>query len=329
MANSSLIFDFIVDALKISDSPFNIINSELIMAQCQVSVPRTFFTPARVETQNLQIVCNPDLLGKYPGSELVSKGSYRLQWFVDGIRQRGLITTGTYGYELEPRKIQREIMGIINARGPEHPRFFFEQPTLSYHSELLVNFRVGFETDEKMEELYSLGIDLVSGEIDSQLPKELFTRKIHPSPPKKLEKRKISYREGYDSLFHHLQWQLENHNSTWIQSAKTRWEEEVQYLEAFYRESQDEEDAKEAEAGFYRRLAEGYRKFRPAIKIHLINVGLFYLPFIHYTLESYDGNPLPAILYDPLRHKITQSSTKIAEMVKNGGNNHQTGSFSP
>ncbi len=314
------IFDFIVDALKISGSPFNIINSELIMAQCQVSVPRTFFTPARVETQNLQMVCNPDLLSKYPGSELVSKGSYRLQWFIDGIRERGLISTGTFAYEMDPRRTQREIMGVLGERSNVLPRFFFEQPTLSYHPELLVNFRVGFETDEKIEELYSLGIDLVSGEIDSNLQRELSAKKLHPNPPKKnLEKRKIPYREGYESLFNHLKWQLQNHDSTWVKSAQTRWEEEVQYLEAFYRGSREdaEEDQKEAEASFYRRLAEGYRKFQPFVKIHLINVGLLYLPFIHYTLESYDGSPLPAIIYDPLRHKITQGSTKITEMVKN------------
>jgi hypothetical protein len=306
MTQPSPIFDFIVDALKISGSPFNIINSELIMAQCQVSVPRTFFTSARIETQNLQMVCNPELLSKYPGSELVSKGSYRLQWFIDGIRERGLIATGTFTYELDPRRTEREIMGILGEKSGNLPRFFFERPTLSYHPVLLTNFRVSFETDEKIEELYSLGIDLVSGEIDSSFQKELAAKKLQPNPPKKnVEKRKIPYREGYDSLLNHLKWQLQNHDSTWVKSAGSRWEEEVQYLEAFYRSNLDEEEDKDSEASFYRRLAEGYRKFQPFVKIHLINVGLLYLPFVHYTIESFDGSPLPAIIYDPLRHRVT------------------------
>jgi hypothetical protein len=312
----SPIFNFIVDSLKISNSPFNIINSELIMAQCQVAVPRTFFTSARVETLNLQMVCNPELLSKYPGSELVIKDSYRLQWFIDGIRERGLITTGTFAYDLDPRKTQREIMTLLR----EQPQFFFEQPTLSYHPELLINFRVSFETDEKIEELYSLGIDLVNGDIDSNLQAELYSKKISPNPPRKnLEKRKIPYREGYNSLFNHLKWQLQNRDSKWIKSAQTRWEEEVNYLEAFYRgTSTDEETEKDDEASFYRRLAEGYRKFQPFVKIHTINVGLLYLPFVHYTLESYDGTKLPAIIYDPLRRKVTQVSTQIPKMIKNG-----------
>jgi Bacterial protein YqhG of unknown function. len=298
----SSIFDFIVDSLKISNSPFNIINTELIMAQCQVAVPRTFFTPARVETLNLQMVCNPDLLSKYPGSELVAKGSYRLQWFIDGIRERGLITGGTIPYDLDPRKTQREIIALLR----EQPRFFFEQPTLIYHPELLVHFRISFETDEKLEELYNLAIDLSSGEIKDNLWVELRGKKISPTPPKKhLEKRKIPYREGYTSLLNHLRWQLQNHDSSWVKAAQSRWEEEVKYLEAFYRENDftEQEAEKEAEAGFYRRLAESYRKFQPIIRIHIINVGLLYLPLVHYTLETFDGAK-PVLTYDPVCRKI-------------------------
>jgi hypothetical protein len=303
---SAVTFDFIVNSLKISNSPFNIINSELIMAQCQVSAPRTFFTPTRVENLNLQMVCTPDILSKYPGSELVIKGSYRLQWFIDGIRERGLITCGTFAYELDPRKTQREITSLLR----ERPQFYFEQPTLTYHPELLVNFRVGFETDEKIEELYSLGIDLVSGEISSNLLAELHGKKITPTPPKKhLQKRKIPYREGFNSLVNHLKWQLQNRDSSWVHSAQLRWEEEVNYLESFYRGNSTEDEAeKEDEASFYRRLAEGYRKFQPVIKIHTINVGLLYLPVVRYTLESYDGTELPALIYDPVRRKVSQAA---------------------
>lgn len=306
------IFNFIVDSLRISNSPFNIINSELIMAQCQVSVPHTFFTPARVETQNLQMVCFQEHLSKYPGSELVIKGSYRLQWFIDGIRERGLITAGTLTYDLDPRRTQREITGILNEGTRALPQFFFEQPTLSYHPELLVNFRVSFETDEKIEEIYSLGINLVNGEIDSNLQLELKGKKIHPTPPKKnLEKRCIPYREGYESLLNHLKWQLQNHDSGWVKSAQNRWEEEVKYLEAFYRDNETLEEEKESEASFYRRLAEEYRKFRPVIKIHIINVGLLYLPLVRYTLEGFDGGKLPDLIYDPFRRKVTQSLKSI------------------
>ncbi len=292
------IFSFIVDALKISNSPYTIINSELIMAQCQVAIPRSFFSPARVENLSLQMVCSSKLLEKYPGSELVIKGSFRLQWFIEGIRERGLITTGTFAYDLDPRKIQREILALL----PAGSKFFFEQPVLAFHPELLVNFKVGFETDEKIEEIYNLGINLVNGEITSNLLQELMDKKLSPKPPKKhLEKRTIPYREGFNSLLNHLKWQLQNHDNQWIASAKSRWEEEVNYLESFYRGTGDDDE--KDESGFYRRLAEGYRKYQPVIKIQIINVGLLYLPIIRYHLESYD-NQKSVIVYDPVRRKI-------------------------
>lgn len=293
----SQVFNFIVDSLKIAGAPYNIINNELIMAQCQVQVPRTFFTPAHIETLNLQIVCHPDHLAKYPGSELVTKGSYRLQWFVDGIKKRGLIFKGSVPYELDHRKIERQINNLLK----EAPRFFYKQPLLYYQPNLLVNFKIGFETDEKTEELYSLSINLVTGEIASNLLNELSNKRVVTTLPKKhLEKRKIPYSEGFKALSNHLKWLLQNHDDQWIENAKLRWQEEVNYLEEFYRG-----EPKEDLHAFYRQIAEIYRKYRPIIRIEIINAAILYLPIVIYTLESWEANKvLNPIIYDPVKQKI-------------------------
>jgi hypothetical protein len=292
------IFQFITDSLKVAESPYNIINGELIMAQCQVQVPRTFFRPARTELTNLQMVCRPELLSKYPGSELVTQGSYRLQWFIDGIRQRGHIVKGTYPYDLDPRKIQREIKALLT--GPS--QFFFEHPLLSYQPYLLVNFKASLETDEKFEELYSLGINLVSGEINHQLLPALSGKKIIRDKPRKLEKRRISYRDGFEALWNHLRWMLKNHDRKWLESAKYRWEEEIGYLESYYHDREETGD----QASFYRRVAETYRKYQPSIHIEIGNVALLFLPFIIYTVEPFPGQRLPdsTLFYDPVLQKI-------------------------
>jgi len=294
------VFNFIINSLKVAGAPHTVIQNELIMAECQVNVPRTFFTPARVETQSLQIVCDPALLEKYPGSELVTRGSYRLQWFVEGIQKRGLIFRGAYLYELDYRRVERE----INLRlPPERPLFFYKQPFLKYQPHLLVNFKVTLETDEKFEELYSLSINLIDGTISSNLMAELATKKISPQLPKKhLEKKKIPYSEGFQALYNHLTWLLKNHDSQWIEAAKSRWKEEVSYLEEYFKEDESENASKD---GFYRRMAEIYRKFRPVIRIDIINVALLYLPFITYTLEAWGSTKeLPPIHYDPVKQKI-------------------------
>ncbi|TCL64287.1 uncharacterized protein YqhG [Hydrogenispora ethanolica] len=298
MADSQNVFNFVVDTLKISGAPHHVIDNELIMAQCQAEIPRTFFRPARIETINLQMVCEPNLLAKYPGSELVNQGSFRLQWFVDGIRQRGLICRGTCAYDLDPRRTQREITALLE----EKPAFFFEQPFLIYHPHLLVNFKVSFETDERFDELYSLGINLTTGEITSNLLAELRKRKITPNPPKKnLEKRKIPYREGFAALLNHLKWLLEKHDRKWVDAAQLRWEEEVKYLEAYY---QEEQKASAEDPGFYRRVAESYRKFRPVIRVAIIHTAVVNSPIVIYTVEAFHGQPLGPLLYDPLRGRV-------------------------
>lgn len=294
----AVIFQFIIDSLKVAESSYNIINEELIMAQCQVQIPRSFFRPARTELTNLQMVCRPELLGKYPGSELVTKGSYRLQWFIDGIKERGLIVKGTCSYDPDPRKIQREIKALL----AEPPQFFFEQPLVSYQPHLLVNFKVAFETDEKFEELYSLGINLASGEINHHLLPVLADKKITREKPRKTEKRRISYREGFEALLNHLRWMLKNHDRVWLDSAKTRWEEEIGYLESYYHDREETGD----QASFYRRVAETYRKFQPAIHIEIENIALLFLPFVIYTVEPFPGHCTPTLtlFYDPLLRKI-------------------------
>jgi hypothetical protein len=296
---NQFVFGYLVDALKVAGSPHNIINNELIMAQCQVDIPRTFFRPARTETLNLQMVCSPELLDKYPGSELVTKGSFRLQWLVDGIRRRGLITRVTYPYDLDHRKIERDILALFK----EKNRFFFKQPILSYHPHLLVNFKISFETDERFDELSSLNIDLVNGEISTNLIQELINKKLLIQPPKKnLLKRLISYRDAYEALLNHLKWQLQNHDSQWIKNAQARWEEEVTYLESYYRGNLDEELDQQS---FYRRMAECYRKYRPTIRIQILNAAILYLPLVRYLVEPYPGEPeLPDIIYDPVRNKL-------------------------
>lgn len=298
-SESLQIFGYLMDALKVAGSPHNIINNELIMAQCQVDIPRTFFRPARTETLNLQMVCAPELLDKYPGSELVTRGSFRLQWLVDGIRKRGLIARVTFPYDLDHRKIEREITAILK----EKNRFFFKQPFLVYHPHLLVNFKISFETDERFDELASLSIDLVNGEIATNIIQELKSKRLLTQPPKKnLEKRQISYRDAYEALLNHLKWQLQNHDSTWVKAAQARWEEEVTYLESYYQGNLDENRDQQS---FYRRMAEVYRKYRPIIRIQITNAAILYLPLVRYILEPYPGDPeLPALIYDPVRHRL-------------------------
>lgn len=299
------IFAFIIKALEIAKAPYNIIDNELILAQCRVNVPPSFFRPARVETLNLQLVCSPELINKYPGAELVTKGSFRLQWLADGVKSRGEIFRGTYVFDLEPAKVQRQILALLNPP----VRFYFKQPFLFYHPHLLVNFKVTLETDEKIDLIYSLSIDLTTGEIASNLLEKLKGKRFTLQPPRKnLEKKRIPYSEGFNALQNHLKWLLRNHDPHWIDSARNRWEQEVKFLEAYYRDNPNQASDNH---GFYRQVAETYRKFRPVIRLQIINVAVLYLPVVIYTLEPHDRQlNLQPLRFDPVRRKVIWVETK-------------------
>jgi hypothetical protein len=308
--NNPEIFNFITKALEIAKAPCQVINGELILAQCQVTAPPSFFRPARTETLNLQIVCQPKLLAKYPGAELVTRGSFRLQWLADGVKERGRVFRGTYPYDLDAAKIERQITALL-----ETPlNFYFRQPCLYYQPHLLVNFKATFETDEKFDELHCLSINLTTGEISANLLADLRGQKPTLLPPKKnLEQKKIPYREGFQTLHNHLQWLLRNRDPQWIATAKQRWEQEVKYLESYYDEEQSLKQ--NGDLGFYRQLAATYRKFRPVIRIAIVNTAVLYLPVIIYHLAARGGAPPPPPLrFDPVRRKVSQ--TAVTESLK-------------
>lgn len=298
--NQTEIFNFITKALAIAQAPCQVVNDQLILAQCQVTVPPGFFRPARTETLNLQIVCQPELLTKYPGAELVTRGSFRLQWLADGVKERGRVFHGAYPYDLDAAKIERQIIALWDAPLD----FYFRQPCLSYQPHLLVNFKVTLETDEKFDELHCLSINLTTGEISPNLGETLKDQKLTLHLPKKnREPKKIPYSEGFQTLANHLQWFLRNRDPQWIVTAQKRWEQEVKQLESYY---DPEQSTKHTDGcGFYRQVAETYRKFRPVIRIAIINLAVLYLPLITYHLAARGGaGAPPPLLFDPVRKKV-------------------------
>jgi hypothetical protein len=299
---NSDIFKFITQSLELAKAPCQVINDELILAQCQVTVPPSFFRPARVETLNLQMICQPELLAKYPGAELVTRGSFRLQWLTEGIKERGRVFRGTYPYDLDAAKIQRQILPLLT----EPINFYFQQPCLFYQPHLLVNFKATFETDDKLDELYCLSINLTTGEIAANLINDLKGKKINQLIPKKnREQKKISYNEGFQTLHSHLQWFLRNRDSHWIATAKERWEQEVKDLESYY--APDQNVTTSGDPSFYRQVAATYRKFRPVIRVSIVNTAVLYLPVIIYHLAARGGNPSPPPLrFDPVRRKVSR-----------------------
>ncbi|HEY8344170.1 MAG TPA: YqhG family protein [Bacillota bacterium] len=289
---------FVLDTLRVSGCPYREIDEHLLMAEVIVEIPPIFFDPARLEKQTLNLVFEPKWAGKYPGAELVTMGSYRLDWFIEGLKERGAVTLQSYTYDLIPARTQREILKLLQIK---EANFYFHQPFLKIHPHLLANYRLSYRTDEIEEEIVSLGIDMVTGEITEDFLPTLPGPRLTPKIPKgKIEKQSFPLEEAFERLSRRLSELVKEKDSSWIEESRKRYEEELCYLYAYY---QDGEKVDTPE--FRARADEIYKKYRPQVFIHLINVGLLYLPEVIYTLHAKSGDTtLPPLRYRPALSRV-------------------------
>lgn len=289
---------FVLDTLRVSGYPYREIDEHLLMTEVIVEIPPLFFDPARLEKQTLNLVFEPEWARKYPGAELVTKGSYRLGWFIEGLKERGAVTLQSYAYDLIPARTQREILKLLQIK---EANFYFHQPCLKIHPHLLVNYRLSYRTDEIEEEIVSLGIDMVTGEITEDFLSTLPGSKLTPKIPKeKIEKQSFPLEEAFSRLSRRLSELVKEKDPSWIEESRKRYEEELCYLYAYY---QDEEKVDTPE--FRARADEMYQKYRPQVFVHPINVGLLYLPEVLYILHPKSSDTtLPPLRYRPALSKV-------------------------
>lgn len=136
-----------------------------------------------------------------------------------------------------------------------------------------VNYKVSYYCDRTKEVLYSLGINLINGEIEdnfhdfinqldlkSSLPENTFCLQYIIKPTRALER--------LDSMIQNI---IQNDDHSWAEGAKKRWEKELEVLNFFYEGVEDKPESYEIEK---KGLKE---RFNPRIKVEIINGGLFYL----------------------------------------------------
>lgn len=245
-ATEKAIFDFAVKALEIAQAPYQVINNELILAECRVNVPRTFFTPAHVKKETLQLAANYEVAQRYPGTEWLTANSSRLIWLMEGIKKRGRIFRGTC---------------------------LHQKSNLVYIPYLTVNFKISLDTDEHYEFLRKLTLNLSDGNImENWLQFDNSQKTIEQLPPPELRQpRSFSYHLGFEILFEHLKNSLQQIDKTPIEKARERYLCELHCLESYFQDV-----PREKQNSFYSNAAELYQKFHPRLKAEIINVALIY-----------------------------------------------------
>lgn len=287
---------FIIETLEVSGASYRLVDEALLMAEVTVEIPPMFFAPARLEKQTLNLVFTPEDSANYPGAELVIPGSYRLNWFLDGLKERGNYTLQHFPYERTPAETEAAL-GVLC---PElKPLFPLPTPKLQARPFLLVHYTLSYQTDELHEELVSLGLDMVNGVITPDFLHLLTEAEARPGAAgTAVETPGYSLEEAFTLLHRHLEQLVATKDRRWVDDARTRYEEELTCLYQYYQEDQRDFTV------FRSHALDLYDKFRPRVLVRLVNVGLLYLPVLVYTLPATNRRSKTVLRYLPLLGKV-------------------------
>ncbi len=271
---------FVLDTLELSGAPYRIVD-KVIMAEVTVEIPAMFFDPPRLEKQTLNMVFTPEDAAGYPGAELVSWGSYRLNWFIEGVKKRGGLTLQTA--EADPAAVEKELPGL-RAGATAGPVRKVNRPYLA------VNYVLSRYADTLREDLVSLGIDMTAGEIHEDFLAILQKAKMTPGiPAGEIARPVLSPAEALNRLHQYLAEKILAWDPSWREKARRCYEEELICLYRYYHEGNADE-----RRVFNERARELYEKYRPRVTVRPVNLGFFYLPEFVYTKKD------AAFSYQPL-----------------------------
>jgi len=290
---------FIIETLEVSGASYRQVDKDLLLAEVTVEIPPLFFDPPRLEKQTLNLVFDPAAGVSYPGAELVIPGSYRLNWFIDGLRTRGNYTLQHFNYTPTPAEAEAAIGRI---RPELRKAFPLPTPEEKARPFLLVNYVLSYQTDELFEELASLGVDMVSGAVTPDFLRALGEAEAAPGPPgTEVEVPNYALEEAFTLLRQYLNQVVQTREPRWIEEARARYEEELTCLYQYYQE--DRRDF----GDFQSRARDLYDKFRPRVLVRLVNVGLLYLPVLVYSLPAGESGAKTLLRYHPLFDQVEVS----------------------
>ena len=136
-----------------------------------------------------------------------------------------------------------------------------------------VNYKISYYCNHTKEMLYSLGINLLNGQITENFQEVLKERELHASIPE--DAFTVPYiikpARALDRLDNLVEELIIDDDHTWAKAAEARWLRDLEVLEYFYVDSVSKPESYELEK---KALEEQYT---PRIKVDMVNGGLFYL----------------------------------------------------
>lgn len=188
-------------------------------------------------------------------------GSSRLKQIFDASR-RG----GSYVYVFETPG-QRQKMTLLPA---------------AYEPWLSVCFKVEFACDMKREALYSYGISLATGRLDTSFDKRLSSLPLQNRIPENVSilPSRLTLEDGKQCLEQELNQELRQLDTEWAIAARQRLDEELAIIEAYYSpllKEENEEQRQGAQQQYEARIKEIRWQYEPRVRVSAINCGIFHL----------------------------------------------------
>lgn len=145
-----------------------------------------------------------------------------------------------------------------------------------YSPWLAINFFVSYICDCKRDEIWSLGIDLQTGEILEQFYDHIKQVNWSTKLPvqRYTEEANMSISEAVGELEYYLQDRLQNGDLSWAIEAQNRMTQEITQVDVYF--SDDGNLTEEQEKAKQDRRREIVWQYHPRVETRIINTGLFY-----------------------------------------------------
>ncbi|MGG3469978.1 YqhG family protein [Neobacillus pocheonensis] len=138
---------------------------------------------------------------------------------------------------------------------------------------LCMNVKISYQCDRKRDIFKSIGLQLINGQMVEDFHERLLKIPLTPKIPDYSFTLSplVKPKSGMSRIENYLKSMIAEEDHSWAEDAKKRWEQDLQLLDHFYEDAEEENDSYETER---QALKEQYE---PKINISFINGGLFYL----------------------------------------------------
>ncbi|MDQ0197320.1 YqhG family protein [Neobacillus ginsengisoli] len=138
---------------------------------------------------------------------------------------------------------------------------------------LCMNVKISYQCDRKRDIFKSIGLQLINGQMVEDFHDRLLQIPLTPKIPDYSFTLSplVKPKSGMSRIENYLKSVIEADDHTWAEEARRRWDQDLQLLDHFYEDAEEQNESYETEK---KSLQEQYE---PKIHISFINGGLFYL----------------------------------------------------